>query len=74
MQRAERRSADVARQTCGQPRCEWAIGDDTLSGKPTIQGDHGLARSRLYWGQEGLANTAVSACNTFVAPPAACFS
>ena len=27
-----------------------AIGDDTLSGKPDIVGNHGLARSRKYWG------------------------
>jgi uncharacterized protein len=45
-----------------------AVGDDTLTGDPNVLGNHGLARSRTYWGQVGLANNAVSACNTFVAP------
>ena len=27
-----------------------AIGDDTLTGDPNVVGNHGLARSRLYWG------------------------
>ncbi|MGI8457273.1 MAG: neutral zinc metallopeptidase [Propionibacteriaceae bacterium] len=45
-----------------------AIGDDTLSGKANVEGDHGLARSRLYWGQEGLGHSTVSSCNTFVVP------
>ncbi len=45
-----------------------AIGDDTLSGKANVEGDHGLARSRLYWGREGLGNSTVESCNTFVVP------
>lgn len=45
-----------------------AIGDDTLSGKATIDGNHGLAATRQYWLQLGLASTKVAACNTFVAP------
>lgn len=44
------------------------IGDDTLSGDPSIVGDHGLSRSRVYWGTTGLANSAISKCNTFTAP------
>jgi uncharacterized protein len=43
-----------------------AIGDDTLSGKPNINGNHGLAQSRKYWGTMGLANSEVGKCNTFV--------
>ena len=29
-----------------------AIGDDTLTNKPDIVGNHGLGRSRKYWGIE----------------------
>ncbi len=47
-----------------------AIGDDTLSGDPQVVGNHGLARSRRYWGSKGLSTSAVNDCNTFVAPPA----
>jgi predicted metalloprotease len=46
-----------------------AIGDDKLSGKPDIVGNHGLAQTRKYWGTTGLRNSAVHACNTFVVPP-----
>jgi uncharacterized protein len=45
-----------------------AIGDDRLSGKPDIVGNHGLARSRQYWGTVGLTTSAVAPCNTFIAP------
>jgi predicted metalloprotease len=45
-----------------------AIGDDTLTNKPDIVGNHGLGRSRKYWGTTGLGNSAVGACNTFTAP------
>jgi hypothetical protein len=45
-----------------------AVGDDTLSGKANIDGNHGLAVNRVYWLQLGLASTKVSVCNTFVAP------
>ena len=46
-----------------------AIGDDTLSGKANIVGNHGLSRSRLYWGKLGLASSQVAKCNTFTASP-----
>ena len=46
-----------------------AIGDDTLSDDPNVVGNHGLARTRLYWGSRGLGTSAVGDCNTFVAPP-----
>jgi uncharacterized protein len=45
-----------------------AIGDDTLSGDPAIVGNHGLARSRLFWGNRGLGTSAVGDCNTYLAP------
>ena len=46
-----------------------AIGDDTLSGDPQVVGNHGLARSRRYWGNKGLTTSAANDCNTYVAPP-----
>ena len=47
-----------------------AIGDDTLTGDPNVVGNHGLARSRLFWGNRGIGTSAVGDCNTFVAPEA----
>jgi uncharacterized protein len=43
-----------------------AIGDDKLSGDSDIIGNHGLARSRKYWGTTGLSNSEVDRCNTFI--------
>ncbi len=45
-----------------------AVGDDTLTGEPGVDGNHGLAKSRRYWGVAGLSNGQVGACNTFTAP------
>lgn len=42
-----------------------AVGDDTVSGKPSIVGNHGLARSRRHWADEGLGTSKVGTCNTF---------
>jgi len=44
-----------------------AVGDDTLSRNPNIVGNHGLARSRQYWGVTGLGTSDVGKCNTFTA-------
>lgn len=44
-----------------------AVGDDTVSGDSSIVGNHGLARSREYWGQTGLASGDVGTCNTYTA-------
>jgi predicted metalloprotease len=44
-----------------------AVGDDTLSGRANIQGNHGLGRSREYWGNTGLGTTDIGACNTYSA-------
>lgn len=44
-----------------------AVGDDTLSGKPNVVGNHGHAQSRQYWGATGLGTSAVRSCNTFTA-------
>ena len=69
----------------GRCRCRWgssrttwtgieatyvAIGDDTLTGDPNVVGNHGLARSRKFWGTRGIGTSAVGDCNTFVAPEA----
>ena len=45
-----------------------AIGDDTLTRDPNVVGNHGLARSRLFWGRRGLGTSSVGDCNTFIAP------
>jgi uncharacterized protein len=45
-----------------------AVGDDTLTGQPNVDSNHGLARSRQYWGDSGFSNSDISACNTFTAP------
>jgi predicted metalloprotease len=45
-----------------------AVGDDSVTGDSTILGNHGLARSRVFWGDTGLGNSSVGACNTFTVP------
>ncbi len=45
-----------------------AVGDDTVTGDPAIVGNHGVARSRVYWGDQGIGNATISTCNTFRAP------
>jgi predicted metalloprotease len=44
-----------------------AVGDDTLNGNPNIVGNHGHAKSRMYWGSTGLGTSDVGKCNTFIA-------
>jgi uncharacterized protein len=51
----------------GIQRTYVAVGDDVLSGRPNIVGNHGRARSREYWGTTGLGTSDVGKCNTFVA-------
>jgi predicted metalloprotease len=45
-----------------------AVGDDTITGKPDVDGNHGLARSREFWGTTGLGTSDIGKCNTFTAP------
>ena len=45
-----------------------AVGDDSVTGDATILGNHGLARSRVFWGDTGIGNSNVGACNTFTVP------
>jgi predicted metalloprotease len=44
-----------------------AVGDDTLTRNPNVVGNHGLGKSRQYWGDTGLGSSAVGDCNTFTA-------
>ena len=43
-------------------------GDDVVTGKKGIEGNHGLAGTRRYWGATGLTTSAIGKCNTYVAP------
>ncbi len=45
-----------------------AVGDDTLTNNSDVEGSHGLAASRVYWGNTGLGTSEVGKCNTFSAP------
>ena len=45
-----------------------AVGDDTLTKNSDVEGSHGLAASRVYWGNTGLGTSDVGKCNTFSAP------
>ena len=45
-----------------------AVGDDTITGDPNVEGNHGLARSREFWGTIGLSTSEIGKCNTFTAP------
>lgn len=45
-----------------------AIGDDSLSGRPGVEGNHGWGENRRYWTETGLATNQVNVCNTFAAP------
>lgn len=45
-----------------------AIGDDTLTGRPDVEGNHGHGANRLYWARQGIGNSDVGVCNTFTAP------
>jgi predicted metalloprotease len=45
-----------------------AVGDDAVTGDSSVLGNHGLARSRVFWGDTGIGNAQVGACNTFTVP------
>ena len=47
-----------------------AVGDDTITGEPDVEGNHGLARTREFWGTTGLGTSDIGKCNTFSAPAA----
>ena len=67
--RAVSRSLDIKQSELDQIEAVLAaLGDDVLSGKPDIVGDHGWAENRRYWHISGLASSAISVCNTFVEP------
>jgi len=44
-----------------------AVGDDTLTGKANVVGNHGRGATREYWGTTGLGTSDVGKCNTFAA-------
>lgn len=45
-----------------------AVGDDNLSGNPTVVGDHGHGVNRRHWFEQGLGNAQAAVCNTWTAP------
>jgi len=45
----------------------YSIGDDQLTGDPTIDGNHGWGANRQTWIAAGLSNPRLSTCNTFTA-------
>ncbi|MGC4153448.1 MAG: neutral zinc metallopeptidase [Propionicimonas sp.] len=45
-----------------------AIGDDSLSGRPGVEGNHGWGANRRHWTETGLGSNQVNVCNTFTAP------
>lgn len=46
----------------------YNLGDDVLSGKENVEGDHGLGRSRKAWFTTGQENAAIGSCNSYTAP------
>ena len=44
-------------------------GDDVITGKPDVVGNHGRSPSRRYWGTMGMTTDEVGKCNTYVATP-----
>lgn len=44
------------------------IGDDVLSGKKNIEGNHGWGANRQLWGSRGWSTVDIGQCNTFTAP------
>lgn len=45
-----------------------AIGDDSLTGRPGIVGDHGWGENRELWTNIGMSTNQQNVCNTYVAP------
>ena len=67
--RSVSQSLGIQRSDVAGIQATWrAVGDDILTGEDDVDGNHGLARSREYWGSTGLSNSPISACNTFTAP------
>lgn len=46
----------------------FSIGDDQLTGDPSIAGNHGHGDTRQSWYLTGVSNTLAGACNTYVVP------
>lgn len=45
----------------------YSIGDDVITGKPDVWGNHGLGETRRTWARKGFGTTKVSVCNSFIA-------
>jgi predicted metalloprotease len=45
----------------------YSIGDDQLTGDPSVDGDHGLGADRRAWFTAGMSNQLLGTCNTFTA-------
>ena len=46
------------------------LGSAWRTGEPDVEGNHGLARTRVFWGTTGLGTSDIGKCNTFSAPAA----
>jgi len=46
----------------------YNLGDDVLSGKPNINGGHGLGKTRQAWFSTGMGSDTLQGCNTFNVP------
>ncbi len=57
-----------AQDLANLPDVFYNLGDDVLSNKANVQGDHGLGRSRKAWFAIGQANTLMGKCNTYTVP------
>lgn len=47
----------------------FEIGDDQLTGRADVDGNHGHGASRKYWVEMGMASPQSTQCNTFTAQP-----
>ncbi|SDE02546.1 neutral zinc metallopeptidase [Auraticoccus monumenti] len=52
----------------GMEQALFNIGDDQLTGDPDVVGNHGHGDNRQLWGARGWTSTALSVCNSFIAP------
>lgn len=46
----------------------YSIGDDVLTGDPTVVGNHGRGKSRRAWAEAGFRGGPLQTCNSFTAP------
>lgn len=46
----------------------YSIGDDQLTGRPDVLGNHGTGTSRVAWYNTGISQQRMGACNSYTAP------